>query len=241
MKNLGRLPEPHRSLYTGYRAYSQAVDLALPSLVRAPLFYDPVHRAFRRTDRRYTTMVKATADLEKKAEEAPDEATLRREFGLQPRKKHRWLRPNRPLAPDLTWNLRASLARVIFWGEDSFEAKVTRNEFCRALLEVEQELLGGDDSAVGLMLAGRLVTAWAMTLWADAEVMDRPHEMSCSFPSGLRAKAAVAEAMGRQFQAALRAWESYCMRSLGLVPGLPESSRNRIAQFFNSAASPGGN
>jgi hypothetical protein len=159
----------------------------------------------------------------------------------QPRKKYRWQRPNRPLAPDLTGNLRDTLARSIYWGKDALEARVTRNEFCRALREVEQELLGGDESAVGLMLAGRLVTAWAMSLWADAEVMYMSHQMSCSYPSALRAKAAVAEAMGRQFQAALRAWESYCLRSRGFVPGLPESSGNRIAQFFNSAAYPGEN
>jgi hypothetical protein len=60
MSKLTRLPEPHRSLYRDYKAYSKAVDLAIPSLVEPSLFYDPVHNAFRRTDRRYTTVVKAT-------------------------------------------------------------------------------------------------------------------------------------------------------------------------------------
>jgi hypothetical protein len=213
----------------------QQVDLAVAGLVEPPLTYDPVHRCFRRTDRRRTTMVKRSADRAKTPEEMTDEELGHYYAERQPRRKHRWGWPNRPLTSDPTDAVRTQLARQFCGDADDVNGRLRRSFFTQALHEVEEELLGDDGSAVGLMLAGRLVTCWAMTVWVDLELLDQTHKLACLFPAAVRAKAALAESVDRQFRAAVRTWESYTFRTRGCVPSFPESARNRIAQYFNSA------
>jgi hypothetical protein len=41
-----------------------------------------------------------------------------------------------------------------------------------------------------------------------------------------------AESLSRQFQRALRLWESYCRRARGDVPAFPTQAVNRVSRFF---------
>jgi hypothetical protein len=241
MKNLTRLPEPYRSVWVAYKGMAQAVDLAVARLVEPPLAYDSVHNAFRRTDRRRMTMVKPSANLAETIEDMTPAEQAEFYAKRQPRNICRWRRANRPLAPDPTDPVRERLAYQFCGDADDPDARIIRKSFSHSLREIEEELLDGDDSVVGLMLVGRLVTSWAMTVWTDLELLDRTHELACTFPAAVRAKAALAESVDHQFRAALRAWESYCDRTRGSVPSLSELSRNRVSQYFRSPACAGAN
>jgi hypothetical protein len=104
-----------------------------------------------------------------------------------------------------------------------------------SLHEIEEEVLGDDDSAIGLMLVGRLVTSWAMSVWMDLELLDRTHELACLCPAGVKAKGALAESVERKFRGALRAWESYQDRTRGQAPKIFESAQNRLSLYFQAA------
>ena len=145
------------------------------------------------------------------------------------------------LAPDPTDKVLLRLARKFCGDADDVHSQFVRRAFAIALREVEEELLDGDDSAVGLMLAGRLVTSWAMTVWMDHELLDRTHQLACVHPAAVKAKAALAEAVGRQFRASLRAWESYCERTRGTVPSVSGAGLNRISRYYQAAAEAGAN
>jgi hypothetical protein len=106
--------------------------------------------------------------------------------------------------------------------------------FVRNLLEVEAELLGGDDSPVAAMLAGNLVLTWVHSLWADAELVWETHRVGV-VPAATVAMTRRAESLARRFQGALRLWESYCLRTRGEAPAFPGTAAGRISRYFAGA------
>jgi hypothetical protein len=135
----------------------------------------------------------------------------------------------RPVGMDPTYALRSRLASK-FWPGDVAQQMV----FIRNLLEVEAELLGGDDSPVAAMLVSNVVLTWVHSLWADSELVWETHRVGV-VPTATMAMTRRAESLARRFQSALQLWESDCLRARGEVPAFPGPAAGRISRYFAGA------
>jgi hypothetical protein len=188
--------------------------MRLNGMLHPPLSYDHVHGTITRSDRMSREKIKAAAAADAKA-------------GTNPKpRRDGWVEEGQPVGMDPTHALRSRLAAK-FCADDP-DRKLT---FLINLMDIEAELLDGDESPVARMLAGHLVLTWVHSLWADNELVWETHRVGVA-PRATVAMTRRAESLSGRFLAALRLWESHCLRTRGEVTAFPTPAANRIGGYF---------
>lgn len=194
------------------KALGASIRDRLNEVLAWPLAYDPNHGTIIRTDRMGSEKIKAAAETGPKFE------------------RFRWSKKEgRRVGMDPTHALRGRLATK-FCPDDAGEQIC----FITNLLDIEAELLDGDESPAARMLVDNLVLTWVHSLWADNELVWETHRVGI-VPAATVALTRRAESLSNRFHRSLRLWESYCLRTRGEVAAFPPQGANRVSRYFAGA------